>query len=54
VKVAIKLSGGFRSLAGTQVFYRTRGYVSILRKQGMSLLTALEQALMGHSISPAF
>jgi len=24
-----------------------------LRKQGMSLLTALEQALVGHPISPA-
>ena len=54
VKVQQKVSGGFRSLVGAQAFCRIRGYLSTLRKQGMSLLTALEQALVGHPVSPAF
>ena len=54
VKVQQKVSGGFRSLDGAHAFCRIRGYLSTLRKQGMSLLTALEQALVGHPVSPAF
>ena len=54
VKVQQKVSGGFRSEAGAEAFCRIRGYVSTLRKQGMHLLTALELALAGHPISPAF
>jgi transposase len=53
VKVQQKVSGCFRSRAGAQAFCRIRGYLSSLRKQGMSLLTALEQALVGHPILPA-
>jgi transposase len=53
-KVQQKVSGGFRSVTGAQAFCRIRGYLSTLRKQGMSLLTALEQALAGHPVSPAF
>jgi hypothetical protein len=33
---------------------RIRGSLSTLRKQRMPLLTALEQALVGHPVSPAF
>jgi transposase len=54
VKVQQKISGGFRSLAGADAFCRIRGYLSTLRKQGGSLLTALEQALAGHPVSPTF
>ena len=54
VKVQQKVSGCFRSGAGAQAFARIRGYLSTLRKQGISLLTALEQALVGHPVSPAF
>jgi transposase len=54
VKVQQKVSGGFRSPAGAVAFCRIRGYLSTLRKQGMSVLTALEQALLGHPVSPAF
>jgi hypothetical protein len=49
-----KVSGGFCSSVGAQAICRIRGYLSTLRKQGLSMLTALEQALVGHPVSPAF
>lgn len=54
VKVQQKVSGCFRSPAGAMAFCRIRGYLSTLRKQGCALLTALEQALVGHPVLPAF
>jgi transposase len=54
VKVQQKVSGCFRSPTGAVAFCRIRGYLSTLRKQGFALLTALEQALVGHPVSPAF
>lgn len=53
-KVQQKVSGGLRSLPGAQAFCRIRGYLSTLRKQGLPVITALEQALAGHPLSPAF
>lgn len=53
VKVQQKISGCFRSWAGAQAFCRIRGYLSTLRKQGLPLLTALEQTLLGHPLLPA-
>src|SRR6266699_3568776 len=54
VKVQQKISGCFRSQAFAEAFCRIRGYLSTLRKQGMAVLAALEQALVGHPVSPAF
>jgi transposase len=54
VKVQQKISGGFRSLPAAQAFFRVRGYLSTLRKQGTHVLTALELALAGYPVSPTF
>jgi transposase len=54
VKVQQKISGCFRALRGAEAFCRIRGYLSTLRKQGLPVLTALEQALCGHPVFPAF
>lgn len=54
VKVQQKISGCFRSFAGATAFCRIRGYLSTLRKQGLALLTALEQVLLGHPVLPDF
>jgi transposase len=54
VKVQQKVSGCFRSPAGALAFCRIRGYLSTLRKQGLTVLAALEQTLVGHPVLPAF
>ena len=48
MKLKQKISGGFRSGEGAQIFCRIRGYLSTLKKQGHNLLNALEQVFLGH------
>ncbi len=53
LKVQQKISGGFRSDTGAEVFARLRGYVSTLRKQGRALLNALESLFTSNPLYPA-
>ena len=52
IKVQQKMSGCFRTEEGIQTFCRIRSYLSTLRKQGIPLFSAMEQALRGHPVSP--
>ncbi len=52
MKLKQKISGGFRSLEGGEMFCRIRGYISTLRKQGIQVLNALRSAFLGEPISP--
>jgi len=50
MKVQQKISGCFRSGAGIERFCRIRGYISTARKQGISILTALQKAMQDQAI----
>jgi transposase len=52
VKVRQKISGGFRSWTGTDVFCRIRGYLSTMRKQGHNAFVVLAAIFAGCLISP--
>jgi transposase len=54
IKVQQKVSGCFRNEQGIVMFCRIRSYLSTLRKQGLDLLPALDQALAGRPVLPAF
>jgi transposase len=53
-KVKNKISGCFRTLLGAQRFCRIRSYISTARKQGWNILAALESAMAGAPMLPAF
>ena len=52
IKVKQKISGCFRSLHGSQVFARIRGYLSTCRKQGRNLWEACYQVVIGQPFMP--
>jgi transposase len=52
MKVKAKISGCFRTTTGVDRFCRIRGYISTLRKQGIPILSALGQAMVGRAPMP--
>jgi transposase len=52
MKLQQKVSGSFRTVAGATAFCRIRSYISTLRKQGYSVLPALQQLLIGKPLIP--
>jgi len=53
IKLRLKISGCFRTLAGAQQFARIRSYLSTVRKQGGNILQAIAHAMSGHPFIPA-
>jgi transposase len=53
LKIQQKVSGGFRSDWGSQAYATIRGYLATLRKQGQSLLAALNTVFVGRPLYPA-
>lgn len=53
MKVKQKISGGFRTWAGAEVFAAIRSYLSTARKQGISMLQATQLALLGTPFIPS-
>ena len=51
-KVRQKISGCFRTLRGARVFARNRSYISTCRKQGLNILEAITDGLIGKPFIP--
>ena len=54
MKLKQKISGCFRSATGSHQFCRIRGYISTLRKQGLTLLDALRSTFTANPLLPVF
>ncbi|MGB3297168.1 MAG: IS66 family transposase [Phormidesmis sp.] len=52
MKLKQKISGCFRSADGAREFCRIRGYISTLRKQGLTVLDALKSTFIGSPVLP--
>lgn len=53
VKIAQKISGGFRSVEGAEAFLALRSYLSTATKQGVNLHDALQRLFAGNPWMPA-
>ncbi|WIY00590.1 IS66 family transposase [Amycolatopsis mongoliensis] len=52
IKAQLKISGGWRTQHGAQVWLRVRGYISTARKNGLHIITALRDAVTGNPWLP--
>lgn len=52
MKLKQKISGGFRSVEGAQMFSRIRSYISTLKKQELNVLDTLKQVSLGNPMMP--
>jgi transposase len=52
-KVRQKISGCFRTFPGARVFARIRSYISTCQKQGLHILDALQNAILGNPFIPS-
>ena len=52
VRVRQKISGGFRSWRGAEIFCTIRGYLSTMRKQGQNVLAAINSVFAGNPQMP--
>ena len=52
IKLKEKISGGFRSIEGANMFARISGYLSTLRKQGIKIADAMTELARGQPILP--
>jgi len=50
MKVQQKISGCFRTIQGVEHFCRIRGYISTAKKQGLSVLEALQKAIQNQPV----
>ena len=53
MKVQQKISGGFRSFTGAEIFARLRSFIPIARKQGWDIFKSLKLAVESTFIIPA-
>lgn len=54
LKTQQKITGGFRTVRGAEMFCRIRSYISTLRKQSLPLLRALRDVFSGTPLMPSF
>ena len=47
MKCKQKISGGFRSAHGSEQFARIRGFISTVRKQGLSIIGSIQSIFSG-------
>ncbi|MFH1755318.1 MAG: IS66 family transposase [Candidatus Latescibacterota bacterium] len=52
IKVRMKISGTFRSEAGSKIFCRIRSYISTARKNAVNVIKAIQGAIAGRPLVP--